>query len=170
MRGIVLAGGTGSRLFPVTLGVNKHLLPVYDKPMIYYPVAVLMLAGVREILVITRSADIPSFKRVLGDGSALGLAIEYRAQKKPHGIAEAFMIGRDFIERTSGCTYPRGQYLLRRRPTIDSQAAQPICPRRRQFRLPGLASRALRHPPARQAEQADRDSSRSPIRLRPNGR
>ena len=99
MRGIVLAGGTGSRLFPVTLGVNKHLLPVYDKPMIYYSVAVLMLAGVREILVITRAADIKSFKRVLGDGSALGLAIEYRAQNKPRGIAEAFVIGRDFIER-----------------------------------------------------------------------
>ena len=98
MRGIVMAGGTGSRLFPVTLGVNKHLLPVYDKPMIYYPIAVLMLAGVQEILVITRSADIPSFRRVLGDGSALGLAIEYRAQKKPHGIADAFAIGRDFIE------------------------------------------------------------------------
>ena len=99
MRGIVLAGGTGSRLFPVTLGVNKHLLPVYDKPMIYYSVAVLMLAGVREILVITRAADIKSFKRVLGDGSALGLAIEYRAQNKARGIAEAFVIGRDFIER-----------------------------------------------------------------------
>ena len=98
MRGIVMAGGTGSRLFPVTLGVNKHLLPVYDKPMIYYPIAVLMLAGVREILVITRSADIGAFKRVLGDGSALGLAIEYRVQKKPHGIADAFTIGRDFIE------------------------------------------------------------------------
>jgi glucose-1-phosphate thymidylyltransferase len=97
MRGIVMAGGTGSRLFPVTLSVNKHLLPVYDKPMIFYPIAVLMLAGVREILVITRSADIPSFKRVLGDGSALGLAIEYRAQKKPRGIADAFTLGRDFI-------------------------------------------------------------------------
>src|SRR6266446_4492281 len=80
MRGIVLAGGTGSRLFPVTRGVNKHLLPVYDKPMIYYPIAVLMLAGVREILVITRPADISSFKRVLGDGRTLGLAIEYRGQ------------------------------------------------------------------------------------------
>jgi glucose-1-phosphate thymidylyltransferase len=98
MRGIVLAGGTGSRLFPVTLGVNKHLLPVYDKPMIYYPLAVLMLAGVREILVITRSADVPSFKHVLGDGSALGLAIDYRAQNDPRGIAEVFSIGRDFID------------------------------------------------------------------------
>ena len=98
MRGIVLAGGTGSRLFPVTLGVNKHLLPIYDKPMIYYPIAVLMLAGVREILLITRSPDIPSFKRLLGDGSALGLDITYRAQNKPRGIAEAFIIGRDFIE------------------------------------------------------------------------
>jgi len=97
MRGIVLAGGTGSRLFPVTLGVNKHLLPVYDKPMIYYPIAVLMLGGVREILVITRSADIPSFRRVLGDGTSLGITIEYRAQNKPQGIAEAFTIGRDFI-------------------------------------------------------------------------
>src|SRR5262249_13430224 len=98
MRGIILAGGTGSRLFPLTLGVNKPLLPVYDKPMIYYPIAVLMLAGVREILIITRSTDIRSFKRVLGDGSALGLAIEYRAQNKPHGIADAFAIARDFID------------------------------------------------------------------------
>jgi len=98
MRGIILAGGTGSRLMPVTLGVNKHLLPIYDKPMIYYPLAALMLAGVREILLITRSSDIPSFKRLLGDGSALGLNITYRAQNKPRGIAEAFIIGRDFIE------------------------------------------------------------------------
>ncbi len=98
MRGIVLAGGTGSRLFPVTLGVNKHLLPIYDKPMIYYPIAVLMLAGVRDILLITRSADIPSFKRLLGDGSNLGLAITYRAQSKPRGIAESLSIGSDFIK------------------------------------------------------------------------
>src|SRR5262249_53107836 len=83
---------------PETLGDNKHLLPVYDKPMIYYPIGVLMLADVREILIITRSADIRSFKRVLGDGSALGLAIEYREQNKPRGIADAFAIGRDFIE------------------------------------------------------------------------
>ena len=157
MRGIVMAGGTGSRLFPVTLSVNKHLLPVYDKPMIYYPIAVLMLAGVREILVITRSADIPSFKRVLGDGSALGLAIEYRAQKKPHGIADAFTIGRDFIEdhRVAlilgdniffGGTL---RSILRRRSRFN--------PRRRQLRVPGLPARALRHPPAGQSQQAARD-------------